>query len=68
MTVFHKQIYRRAPFGGLINRTLCGRVSGANDDNNVALTDAHVTCKLCRKLIGTPRDNGLTQEQLRVML
>lgn len=50
--VTHKQIYRRAPFGsGIVNRTVCGRVSNASDDMNVGDTDGDVTCKLCLRLI-----------------
>lgn len=51
--VKHKQIYRHGPFGGTLNRTLCGRVSNASDDGmNIAENgDDGVTCKLCRKLM-----------------
>lgn len=47
--VTHKQIYRPSPFGGIVNTTLCGRVSHADDDGmNVG---DQVTCKLCLRRI-----------------
>lgn len=48
--VAHKQVYRSGPFGGTLNRTLCGRVAAGND-MNVAEAGAEVTCALCLRLI-----------------
>lgn len=51
--VNHQQIYKPGIFGGITNRTLCGRVSSAGEDMNVSGTDAtaDVTCKMCVRLI-----------------
>jgi hypothetical protein len=57
--VLHKQLYRPGFGGGVVNTTLCRRVSNAQNDTNVANTDAEVTCKFCLPLIGTARDNGV---------
>lgn len=44
MSVIHRQVYRRGPFGGTMNTTLCGRLQVGGDGVNVGGT---VTCKLC---------------------
>lgn len=50
----HKQVYIEGG-GYIVNRTLCGRESrdswDVNNGNNVAETDAEVTCKLCLNLM-----------------
>jgi len=45
--VLHKQIYRKGPWGGEINTTICGRVRNGQGDYNIADTDAGVTCHFC---------------------
>lgn len=45
--VSHFQVYRKNAFGGTTNTTLCGRMSNAGDDMNVADGEQEVTCKLC---------------------
>ena len=50
--VIHKQVYRKGPFGGTVNTTLCGRVSQADPDGmNV---EGEITCKFCLKIIADP--------------
>ena len=44
--VTHLQIYRRGPFGGEVNTTICGRVRNGSDYNNTQ-NEAEVTCKFC---------------------
>ena len=44
--VIHKQIYRRGPFGGVLNTTLCGRLH-AGQEHNCTEKDSEVTCKFC---------------------
>lgn len=49
--VRHQQIFKPGIFGGVTNRTLCGRVSNASDDMNIEVEGEGVTCKLCTRLI-----------------
>lgn len=44
--VIHKQTYRKGPFGGVLNTTLCGRLR-AGDEHNCTEKDEEVTCKFC---------------------
>lgn len=50
--VFHKQVYKKGPFGGTMNTTLCRRLRAAVE-HNVAIEDAGVTCKFCLALMQT---------------
>lgn len=48
----HLQGYTSGPWGGVQNRTLCGRRTG--DGDNVSDTGIEgVTCKLCLRIINT---------------
>lgn len=44
--VVHKQVYRRGPFGGTLNTTICGRTRAGRDINNDGDGEA-VTCLMC---------------------
>lgn len=48
--VVHKQVYRKGPFGGTLNTTVCGRLHSGNE-HNCSDVDREVTCKVCLKLI-----------------
>ncbi len=48
-SVIHAQVYRQGAFGGMLNTTACGRVSGRGSDNNVSTNQLEVTCKFCLK-------------------
>jgi len=54
MKVTHKQIYIKGVFGGIANTTLCGRVSDACVDANVADGEEKITCKLCLRIQADP--------------
>ena len=51
-TVTHQQIFKESVFGGILNTTLCGRMSHTDDDG-MNVGDA-VTCKLCLKINANP--------------
>ncbi len=50
--VTHKQIYKKHPWGGEINSTLCNRVSHADKHGtNVTINNNEVTCKFCKSML-----------------
>lgn len=52
--IVHRQIYKSHP-SMTINTTMCGRVSNAADDLNVAGDVQEVTCKFCLKALANPK-------------
>jgi len=58
--VTHKQVYRRNAFGGISNRTVCGRVSERQPDGmNIG---EEVTCKFCQRLLARNPKLGVSVE------
>lgn len=55
--VVHKQVYRRGPFGGVVNRTVCGKQANG-DDMNATDGQPEVTCKLCLRMLESRPELG----------
>lgn len=58
--VMHKQVYRRGPFGGVMNTTLCGRLH-SGEEMNVESQDNRVTCKFCLRVLEMQKERASIQ-------
>lgn len=62
--VRHHQIYRSTAFGGALNTTLCGRMSGCLAEGmNVAVGNEDVTCKFCLAILARKQRQGASHDR-----
>jgi hypothetical protein len=67
----HKGRAKRGPFGGVLNGTLCGRLSAESEDGmNIAETDDAVSCTFCLRALAkmTPEKRAAMDAMTAEML